>query len=315
MLNSLILCAIVGLPSLALLVFLLGWISYRGMIHYRMRGDAQLRAAALESGEADESLFALPWIEVELHSPSGYELAIHALEGGQKLALFQHGVGTGWLSMLRYMELFRAEGWTVVAFDSRGHGASGGGRPSYGYYEKADLKTVADWSLARFPHDGGFVVFGESMGAATALQYAPLDSRLDAVIADCSYSSAVAELDYRLKCALVIQPFRALVLRVADAFCRRLEGFSLRDADPGRAILETQVPIFFIHGLEDRFVPWRMSVVMAETRRRRLPRAVTELLLVPGARHAGCLSVDRQRYADALYSFLAENIPDLEKGC
>ncbi len=52
--------------------------------------------------------------------------------------------------------------------------------------------------------------------------------------------------------------------------------------------------MLFIHGLEDRYVPWRMSVVMAETRRRRLPKAVTELLLVPGAKHGGSLAADRE---------------------
>jgi hypothetical protein len=311
--------ALIGLPAIALLVVLLGWVSYRGMIHYRMQDEEATRRASLESGDIDESVFDLPWIEEELASPTGCTLRLHALAGssdqaagGQRIALFHHGIGSGWIGMIRYMELFRAEGWTTVAFDSRGHGGSGGGRPSYGFFEKADLKAVADWVLgsvdgaARFPHEGGFVVFGVSMGAATALQYAPLDPRLDAVIADCSYSSAIAELDYRLKSAMVPRPFRPLVVQVADAFCRRLEGFSLRDADPGRSILETGLPIFFIHGLEDRYVPWRMSVIMAETRRRRLPDAMTELLLVPGARHAASIGADRERYAEAIRCFLEE---------
>jgi uncharacterized protein len=312
MMDSLLICALVGIPVIALLVLALGWISYRGMIHYRIRDEAYLVRSGLESGDFDEGVFALPWIEEELASPSGYALHAHALEGSAKdghearLALFHHGIGSGWVTMLRYLVLFRAEGWSVVAFDSRGHGESGGGRPSYGYYEKADLKAVADWALARFAHEAGYVAFGESMGAATVLQYAPLDPRLDAVIADCAYSSAKAELDYRLKAAMVPRPFRRLAFRIADAFCRRNEGFSLRDADPSRAILETDLPIFFIHGLEDRYVPWRMSVIMAETRRRRLPRATTELLLVPGAAHAGSVSADRARYAEALKGFLAE---------
>ncbi len=307
--------AIFGIAALAALVLLLGWISYRGMIHYRVRDEARLRREGIESGDFGESVFDLPWIEEELASPTGYALQVHALAGALAgapavgepgLAIFHHGVGMGWVSMIRYMELFRAEGWSVVAFDSRGHGGSGGGRPSYGYYEKADLKAVADWGLARFPHEGGFVVFGESMGAATVLQYAPLDPRLDAAIADCPYSSATAELDHRLKEAMVPRPFRRLVVLVADAFCRRLEGFSLREADPSRSILETGIAMLFIHGLEDRYVPWRMSVVMAETRRRRLPRAVTELLLVPGAGHGGSLGADHERYAEALRGFLAE---------
>lgn len=310
------LLAAVGVPAIALLVVALGWISYRGMIHYRIRDEALLLRAGIESGDIDEGLLDLPWIEEDLSSPTGYALRVHALEGGAgRFAIFHHGIGSGWVTMIKYMELFVAEGWTVVAFDSRGHGRSGGGRPSYGYFEKADLKAVADWSFARFararhPGEGGFVAFGESMGAATVLQYAPLDPRLDAVIADCPYSSAIGELDYRLKFAMVPQPFRSLIIRVADAICRRLEGFSLRDADPGRAVLETGVPILFIHGLEDRYVPWRMSVVMAETRRRRLPRAATELLLVPGAKHGGSLGADRTRYAEALRTFLGSALAE-----
>jgi pimeloyl-ACP methyl ester carboxylesterase len=315
-----LLAAAVGVPAIALLVVALGWISYRGMIHYRMRDEAWLFRAGIESGDIDERLFDLPWIEEDLPSPTGYALRVHALEGsGGKFAVFHHGIGSGWVTMIKYMELFVAEGWTVVAFDSRGHGRSGGGRPSYGYFEKADLKAVADWSFDRFartrnPGEGGFVAFGESMGAATVLQYAPLDPRLDAVIADCPYSSAIGELDYRLKCAMVPKPFRSLIIRVADAICRRLEGFSLRDADPGRAVLETGVPILFIHGLEDRYVPWRMSVVMAETRRRRLPGAATELLLVPGARHGGSLGADRTRYAETLQAFLGSALAEAGAG-
>jgi pimeloyl-ACP methyl ester carboxylesterase len=62
--------------------------------------------------------------------------------------------------------------------------------------------------------------------------------------------------------------------------------------------------MLFIHGLDDRYVPWRMSVVMAETRRRRLPGAVTELLLMPGARHAQSIRADRARYAETIREFL-----------
>jgi pimeloyl-ACP methyl ester carboxylesterase len=339
--NDPLLVLAVGLPALSLFVVLLGYVAYRGMIHYRMRDEAYQRQAGLESGDFDAGVLDLPWIEENIASPGGYTLRAHALEtadagGERKLAVFHHGIGWGWLGMIRYMELFRAEGWTVVAYDSRGHGGSGGRalgpgapRPSYGFHEKDDLKAVADWAFAKFDgeHSAGlrpgraararypggraagggsarFVAFGESMGAAAVLQYAALDPRLDGVIADCPFSSAMDELDYRLKSAMVPPGVRGLVALVADAFCRRLEGFSLRDADPSRAILETELPMLFIHGLEDRYVPWRMSVVMAETRRRRLPDAVTELLLVPGAKHAQSIRADRERYAETLRDFL-----------
>lgn len=308
-----------GLLALASLVLLLGVVSYRCMIHYRMRDEAYIRQAALDSGDFDARVIDLPWIEENIASPGGYSLRVHALDPDVaqpvgKVAVFNHGIGWGWLGMIRYMELFRAAGWTVVAYDSRGHGRPGGGvgkdgrrpRPSYGYYEKRDLRAVADWALGRFPSEGGFLVFGESMGAATALQYAPLDPRLDAVIADCPYSSALGELKYRLRAVGVPPGLRELVALVANALCCKLDGFSLRDANPGKAILETEVPILFIHGLEDDYVPYSMSLSMAESRKRKLPGAVTELYLMPGARHAQSIRADKAAYAAALASFVGK---------
>jgi uncharacterized protein len=317
MTQSFIVFLLLGMLILALLVLLLGVVSYRGMIHYRMRDEAYIRQAALDAGDFDASAIDLPWVEEDIASPGGYSLRVHAIgtdvaQRVGKVAVFHHGIGWGWLGMIRYMEIFRAEGWAVVAYDSRGHGPSGGGvgadgrrlRPSYGYFEKEDLRAVADWALARFPHGGGFVVFGESMGAATVLQYAPLDGRLDAVIADCPYSSALGELKYRLRAVAVPPGLRELVAAVADALCRRLEGFSLRDADPSSAILETEVPILLVHGGEDRYVPASMSVSMAGSRRRALPGAITELYIAPGARHAQSIRVDKEKYVAVLAAFL-----------
>lgn len=294
---------------IAALVALLGWIAYRAMIHYRIHDEKYILEAGLSSGRIDASFLARNWIVEDVVSSRGYALRVHALiSGGSKLALFHHGIGWNWMSMARYMEIFISRGWTVVALDSRGHGGSGGGPPSYGVLEKEDLKTVADWAASRFAYHAGFVAFGESMGAATVLQYAPLDSRLDAVVADCPYSSALDEMRHRLARCLVPPGLRTLVAATADEICRRRQGFSLAEADPSRAILETAVPIMLIHGLADDYVPWKMSVIMAETRRRALPDAVTELLLVPGAGHGGSYKTDPERYAGELYAFIEESL-------
>jgi pimeloyl-ACP methyl ester carboxylesterase len=295
--------------AIAALSALLGWIAYRGMIWYRIRDPALIAESNLASGRMDESFLGLPWIVGEVLSPRGYPLRVRALGGSShRVALFHHGIGWNWTSLARQMELFRSRGWTVVAFDSRGHGDSGGGRPSYGVFESRDMKAVADWALDRFPRAGGFIAVGESMGAATALMYAAIDPRLDAVIADCPYSSALGEMRHRLKRALVPPGLRALAVAAADAICRARQGFSLAEADPARSILETEVPVMLVHGLDDDYVPWRMSVVMAETRRRALPDSLTELLLVPGARHGGSLGADPEGYERALLGFVDESL-------
>ena len=153
---------------------------------------------------------------------------------------------------------------------------------------------------------GLFAVLGVSMGAASVIHYAALDPRLDAVIADCPFSSLAAELDHRLKRAMVPFFARPAIVRIADAFCRAKEGFSLYEIRPDRAMLETEVPMLFVHGLADDYVPWKMSLTMAERRRRELPEALTELRLVPEAKHARSIAVDPEGYARSLAEFLAQ---------
>ena len=306
MIDTFIAVLVIGLPLIALLILILGYIAYRGMICIRIKDEAEVEAETIDQGKAKAEHFALPWIQAEVESPRSYRIAVHALRGEEpRVAVFHHGVSSSWASMLGYMSFFMDLGWSVVALDARGHGSSGDCRPSYGFYEKEDLGAVVDWALSAFPHSGGIVVLGESMGAATVLQYAPLDSRVDAFIADCPFSSATAELDHQFRRSFVPALLRPLAIRAADLFCKRREGFSLFDANPEAAVLESEAPMLFVHGLADAYVPWRMSVAMVERRRRALPDAITELRLVPEARHARSISVDPAGYAASLNSFLA----------
>ncbi|HOX30851.1 MAG TPA: alpha/beta fold hydrolase [Spirochaetales bacterium] len=304
-----------ALPLAALLVLALGRLAYGSMIGIEILESRAVEAESIARGDLSPGELELPWEEARVESPRGYSLAVRALRGEEpRLAVFHHGICWTWVGMMRYMALFRELGWSVVALDARGHGASGGGKPSYGILEREDLGAVVDWALATYPASGGLVLVGESMGAATVLQYLPLDERIDAAVADCPYSSAVAELDHRLKRSLVPRPLRPAVIRAADWFCRRREGYSLREADSAAAILRSDAPLLLVHGLEDDYVPWSMSVAMAEKRRRARPEAVTELRLVPGARHARSVSVDRQGYAESLASFLAVALAARGKG-
>ncbi|MDA8426700.1 MAG: alpha/beta fold hydrolase [Treponema sp.] len=326
--TSLIPLLVFGVPGIIFLLVGLGFIVYRGLLSMPPKDEAFIQAWCRERGDLVDEDLELPWIVERVPSPQSYDIVVHALEGeGGGLVLLQHGITWSWLGMMRYVRVFRAAGWTVVALDSRGHGETKGPRPSYGWHERHDLKAVADWALARFGRaargspgaagssgaagspgaaggGGLFAVLGVSMGAASVLQYAALDPRLDAVIADCPFSSLAAELDHRLRRAMLPFFARPAIVRIADAFCRAREGFSLYGIRPDRAMLQTEVPMLFVHGLEDDYVPWKMSLTMAERRRRELPEAFTELRLVPEAKHARSIAVDPEGYALALAEFL-----------
>jgi uncharacterized protein len=294
----------------------LSYVAYRLLVKQRPHAPGWIEARLLQKGEIEASWFSLPWESERIASPQGYELSVHALRGERKkLAVFQHGITWNWVAVMQYMELFRRAGWSVVAFDSRGHGESGGKGPSFGIFEKRDLAAVASWATSRYQAEDGFVVFGLSLGAASVLQFgglfssepgpsAPACPRPDALIADCSFSSLPAALRARLRDLCVLPPLRPAVVALVSFLCRIRSGFSLRDASPEKAVLATDLPILFIHGLDDRYVPASMSVKMARRRKERLPGALTELCLIPGAGHARSLKTNPQAYEAAIFDFL-----------
>jgi hypothetical protein len=78
-----------------------------------------------------------------------------------------------------------------------------------------------------------------------------------------------------------------------------------------KAILESEAPILLVHGIEDELVPSRMSIAMYNERKKS-GKGVTELLLVPGARHAKSYMTCPGLWESTVFSFI-EKYAD-EKG-
>ncbi len=309
-----------AIAFLSLLIVALSLSAYLAMVHKKVHGNAEIEARLLRKGEIKREWIDRPWIVERIASPSGYDLEVRGLAGhgagtegaaspegtdrSGRLVLLHHGISWNWLGMLKYAWFLHEAGYTVVLFDARGHGSSGGVGSSFGIHESRDLLAVADWARKAFPGCKRHACFGISLGAASVLQYAPLEPSLAAVVADCPFSGATAELDNRLSHFLVPRPARRAIVALVDLLCVKLDGFSLREASPARACLATEVPIFFIHGLEDDYVPTAMSEAMVAARRMKLSEAITELWLVPGAGHARSHRVAAPAYEARVLGFL-----------
>lgn len=76
----------------------------------------------------------------------------------------------------------------VVAFDFSGCGLSEGEYISLGYYEKEDIKVLVE-HLRERELTTRIALWGRSMGAATALQYAATDPSLACIVCDSVFSS------------------------------------------------------------------------------------------------------------------------------
>jgi alpha-beta hydrolase superfamily lysophospholipase len=116
-----------------------------------------------------------------LTASDGTTITVHHWPAAEPRGVLQltHGMGE---HALRYGELatgLNASGWTVVAQDLRGHGASAASAEDLGQIGAAgwdalvaDIDPVRDFARDLVP-DGPFVLFGHSMGSFAVQQYLP----------------------------------------------------------------------------------------------------------------------------------------------
>lgn len=303
------------------IVLVLAAVSYAFMFRPRYRSLEFTKQYSLEHGEIDESFLGLDWKDFSFSSPNGYMLRGQYLRGREDApaALFVHGITWTRYGMAKYMQPFIERGWNVAAFDLAGHGESKAPRrfhPSFGFYEKFDVMEGVKALQALFPKAPLVGLFGESLGAASVLQYAPLakkdpSAEADFIVADCSFSSAWDELLEQFRMIHVPNCIAWPAALGVRGLVKLLRGFDLENAAPAKAVMKTDMPILFAHGMEDRYVPTIMSVHMASAR---ISGGIglTELVLIPGATHAKGILTDKGRWISAVSDFI-EHVCDARK--
>lgn len=269
------------------------------VIHPKTRSLEAIYASEVEEGHFSPELFeSWPQETITLTSPHGYSLSgmYIPLEGSRKTVLILHGIMANRFSMVKYGVLFRELGFNLLLVDHRNHGLSGGDNTSFGFYEKDDTKVWMDWIFDRCGADCIVGTQGESMGAAIALQHAAIDPRVAFVVADCSFATFKEELAYRLNIEYRLPPFPLLPL--ADLVIQLRAGFSLGEVSPLDATAGLKIPILFVHGQEDSYIPSQASQMLYDAK-----QGVKQLYLVPGAGHVDSLPTDPKSYLQALTQF------------
>lgn len=245
----------------------------------------------------------MPFQQFEITSFDGLKLRgrFYEYAPGAPIELMFHGYrGDSERDMPGGVQRCFKLGRSALLIDQRCAGASEGKSITFGINEHRDCLQWVDYVVERFGPDVKIILTGISMGASTVLMAAgkPLPANVIGVIADCGYSSPkeIIQIVIR-KMGLPVKPSYPFVKLAA----RLYGGFKLESYSPMEAVKQATVPIIFIHGQDDDFVPCWMSETMYEacTARKRL-------LTIPGAGHGLACLADPEGYYQALREFFAE---------
>lgn len=264
--------------------------------------DVRLRAALRAEGRA--YLDSVPHEFWRMQSFDGLSLVaeyIPAAVPTPRTLLCIHGyTSTGRREFSPVARALREAGYNLILPDGRAHGQSEGEYVGFGATDQRDCLAWAYEAQRRIPRCQ-LALYGISMGAATVLLAGgseALPACVRGIVEDCGYTSAADEFRHQVRTLAHVPPWPLLPL--TNRVCRRKAGYDYREANALAAVRRIRVPVLFIHGEEDAFVPTWMGRALYEA-----CAAPKQLWLVPGARHAMSYAVAHKEYVRRLCAFLA----------
>lgn len=196
------------------------------------------------------------------------------------------------------VKMYHDNGLNVLLIDQRSHGRSEGRIITFGVKESMDVVSWTDYICQRFGKNMQIFLSGISMGATTVMLATGrnLPKNVCGVVADCGFTSPAEIISFVTMKKIGIKS--VLLMRILDLMCRITAGFSLYEMSTEETLNKSDIPILFIHGLEDSFVPCEMS-----TRSHAAAKADKEIYLIEKATHGCSFLVEPQKISDALKNF------------
>lgn len=220
---------------------------------------------------------------------------------GAPLELMFHGYrGSGERDLCGGVQRCFDLGRNVLIVDQRASAHSGGNVITFGVNEHRDALAWLAYAVERFGPQQKIILTGISMGASTVLLCADHDlpENVVCILGDCGFTSAKA---------IIKDVIRGMKLPADLAYpfvklgAKLFGHFDPDEVSALEAVKNAKVPIIFIHGGADDFVPCHMSREMYDacpTQKR--------FVEVEGAGHGAAFLLGREQYFRELHAFSRE---------
>lgn len=198
------------------------------------------------------------------------------------------------------MDYYYSQGYELVLVDQRAHGKSSGTWIGFGVLERYDCLSWIRYLNAEFQPIPTYLS-GISMGCSTVLMALGLElpSNVKGVIADCGFTSPKEIVAHVMKRKMHL-PVK-LLMPGMSLFSKIFAGYFFGEYSTLDALKDNKIPIIFIHGKDDKFVPPEMT-----QRNYDACTAEKQLLMVDGAGHGTSYLQDRPGMEKAIGAFLAK---------
>ncbi|MEG2811172.1 MAG: alpha/beta hydrolase [Clostridium sp.] len=209
-----------------------------------------------------------------------------------------HGYNNSSKNMDTYARQFNYLGYNVLLPDLRGHGKSDGEYVGMGWDDRLDIVKWIDYITSKY-NNAEIILHGVSMGAATVMMTSGenLPINVKGVVEDCGYTSAWNQFSYHLNNKFNLPNFP--ILNASNLLVKYRAGYSLDAASAVKQIEKTKLPMLFIHGDKDDFVPFEMVDTLYNAH-----SGEKEKLIIKGAEHGKSSGVNPSLYFKTVNSFI-----------
>lgn len=265
------------------------WSQYSGIL-------AERKAFMLE--QPHEDVYQTSFDGLKLHAT--YFPSIKEGNGKKRVVICFHGyTSKGLADFTGLTDYYFRKGFAMLHPDARAHGQSEGKYIGFGCLDKHDALKWIDWIIEKCGEDVEIILHGISMGASTALMASGLElaPQVKGVISDCGFTSPKEVFTHVLHTMYHLPSFP--IMQGAEIVNRKLAGYGMDECNAKREVAKAKVPILFIHGSKDTFVPTRMCQEIYDC-----CASPKKMLIVEGAAHGESYFKDMKAYENALDEFI-----------
>ena len=235
------------------------------------------------SNKSKEKLEQCPQDDMYINSADGLKLhgTYFPCEGSKKVVICFHGYTSKSLADFAGLtDYYFRNGYAMLHPDARAHGDSEGEYIGFGCLDRKDALGWIDWVIQKCGTDVEIFLHGISMGGATVLMTTGLElpPQVKAAISDCAFTSAWEVFSAVLKNMYHLPPFP--IMQIANQMVKKKAGYELDECNAKNEVAKAKIPILFMHGDADSFVPCSMVHELYDA-----CKTEKKLVIIEGAGH------------------------------